>query len=65
MFLYLTLTRISNCITIEDIHSVADDVTLSWYLEAYVLWLFRWVLFCNTHNNMVDNVLVPDHPNDR
>jgi hypothetical protein len=28
------------------------------YLEAYLLWLFKWVMFCNAHDNSVDKTLL-------
>jgi hypothetical protein len=36
-----------------------DEATLSRYLEAYLLWLFGWLLFCNAHDNSVDKTFVP------
>src|SRR5438105_11887251 len=34
-----------------------DSVTRS--LEAYLLWLFGWIMFKNSHGNNVDRVLMP------
>ena len=27
---------------------------MRWHLEAYLLWLFGWVLFTSTHHNIFD-----------
>jgi hypothetical protein len=32
----------------------ADEKTVSLYLEAYILWLFGFVMFCNTQGHAVD-----------
>lgn len=34
------------------------DNQVSWHLEAYVLWLFSWVLFTSSHGDSVDARLV-------
>ena len=36
----------------------ADDQQVSRHLEAYVLWLFGWVLFTTSHGNSVDARLI-------
>ena len=39
-----------------------DDVQeyqLTLYLEAYLLWLFGWVMFTGSHRNTVDARLIP------
>jgi hypothetical protein len=33
---------------------------MSRYLEVCLLWLFRWVRFCNAHDNCVDKTLLPN-----
>ena len=37
----------------------ADDDSVSKSLEAYLLWLFGYVMFNNGHGNSVDKILVP------
>ena len=37
----------------------ADDDSVSRSLEAYLLWLFGFVMFCNGHGNSVDRILMP------
>src|SRR5438105_11057602 len=37
----------------------ADDDSVSRSLEAYLLWLFGWIMFNNSHGNSVDRVLMP------
>ena len=34
-----------------------DEVFVS--MEAYLLWLFGWVMFCNAHGNACDKLLIP------
>ena len=37
----------------------ADDDSVSRSLEAYLLWLFGYVMFNNGHGNSVDKILIP------
>ena len=32
---------------------------VSHHMEAYLLWLFGWVMFCTTHGDTVDARLIP------
>ena len=40
-------------------HPDADDFSVTRCLEAYLLWLFGWVMFCGTYGNSVDKELIP------
>src|SRR5438128_4585459 len=40
------------------LHEDADDYSVSRSLEAYLLWLFGAMMFCNTHGDSVDKVLM-------
>ena len=37
----------------------ADDYSVTRSLEAYLLWLFGYILFNNSHGHCVDRVLLP------
>nr|XP_034580881.1 protein MAIN-LIKE 2-like [Setaria viridis] len=37
----------------------ADEATVARHLEAYLLWLFGWTLFCTSQGNSVPKHLVP------
>jgi len=37
----------------------ADDATVARHLEAYLLWLFGWVLFCSSQGDSCPKQLVP------
>ena len=37
----------------------ADDETVARHLEAYLLWLFGWVMFCSTQGNSVRANMIP------
>ena len=37
----------------------ADEDSVTRSLEAYLLWLFRYIMFNNSHGAYVDRVLVP------
>jgi len=37
----------------------ADDETVSRHLEAYILWLFGWVMFCNSQGSSAPKHLIP------
>ena len=37
----------------------ADEYSVTRSLEAYLLWLFGYILFNNTHGNLVDRILLP------
>jgi hypothetical protein len=41
-----------------EIHPNADKTIVWRYVEAYVMWLFKWVMFCNADENSVDKTLV-------
>ena len=36
----------------------ADDYAVVRHLEAYLLWLFRWIMFTSTHGNSVRKELI-------
>ena len=36
----------------------ANDDSVSRSLEAYLLWLFGWIMFNNSHRNNIDKVLM-------
>ena len=37
----------------------ADEYIVTRSLEAYLLWLFGYIMFNNTHGNSVDRILLP------
>ena len=37
----------------------ADEYSVTRSLEAYLLWLFGYIIFNNTHGNSVDRILLP------
>jgi hypothetical protein len=37
----------------------ADDPTSNRFLEVYLLWLFWWVLFCESAGDSVSRYLIP------
>ena len=37
----------------------ADDFTVARHLEAYLLWLFDWVMFCSSQGDSCPKQLVP------
>ena len=37
----------------------ADEYSVIRSLEAYLLWLFGYIMFNNTHGNSVDRILLP------
>ena len=37
----------------------ADENSVTRSLEAYLLWLFGYIMFNNTHGNSVDRILLP------
>ena len=39
--------------------SYADEYSVTRSLEAYLLWLFGYIMFNNTHGNSVDRILLP------
>ena len=41
------------------LHEDADDYSVDRSLEAYLLWLFGYIMFNNTHGNTVDKILLP------
>jgi hypothetical protein len=41
------------------LHPDADLYSVNRSLEAYLLWLFGYIMFNNTHGNSVDRVLLP------
>nr|ABA94023.1 transposon protein, putative, Mutator sub-class [Oryza sativa Japonica Group] len=44
--------------TVEQLQAEADEYSYSRCLEAYLLWLFGWVMFCGSHGHAVDKGLV-------
>nr|AAX92751.1 transposon protein, putative, mutator sub-class [Oryza sativa Japonica Group]ABA91495.1 transposon protein, putative, Mutator sub-class [Oryza sativa Japonica Group] len=44
--------------TVEQLQAEADEYSYSRCLEAYLLWLFGWVMFCCGHGHAVDKGLV-------
>jgi Plant mobile domain len=47
------------CLQAALLDDFVDDDSVSRCLEAYLLWLFGWILFNNGHGNSVDKVLMP------
>jgi hypothetical protein len=49
----------------------ADDQTSDRFLEVYLLWLFGWVLFCESAGDSVSRYMIPwlrgspTHPSSR
>jgi hypothetical protein len=37
----------------------ADDQTSDRFLEVYLLWLFGWVLFCESAGDSVSRCMIP------
>ena len=37
----------------------ADEYSVTRSLEAYLLWLFGYIMFNNTYGNSVDSILLP------
>ena len=37
----------------------ADDATVASHLEAYILWLFGWIMFCTSQGDSCPKQLVP------
>jgi hypothetical protein len=37
----------------------ADDATVARHLEAYILWLFGWIMFCSSQGDSCPKQLVP------
>ena len=37
----------------------ADEYNVTRSLEAYLLWLFGYIMFNNTHGNSVDRIFLP------
>ena len=37
----------------------ANEYSVTKSLEAYLLWLFGYIMFNNTHGNSVDRILLP------
>src|SRR5688572_1549827 len=37
----------------------ANDATVARHLEAYLLWLFGWIMFCTSQGNSVPKHLLP------
>ena len=36
-----------------------DEYSVTRSLEAYLLWLFGYIMFNNTHGNSIDRILLP------
>lgn len=43
---------------VDQLHPDADEYSFRRCLEAYLLWLFGWVMFCGTHGHVVDKGIV-------
>ncbi|XP_012700896.1 protein MAIN-LIKE 1-like [Setaria italica] len=43
----------------EYLRANADDAIVARHLEAYLLWLFNWILFCTSQGNSVPKHLLP------
>ena len=41
------------------IRNDADDATVARHLEAYILWLFGWIMFCSSQGDVCPKQLVP------
>ena len=37
----------------------ADDASIARHLEAYILWLFDWIMFCSSQGDSCPKKLVP------
>ena len=37
----------------------ADDATVTRHLEAYILWLFGWIMFCSSQGDSCPKQLIP------
>ena len=37
----------------------ADDATIARHLEAYILWLFGWIMFCSSQGDSCPKQLIP------
>ena len=37
----------------------ADDATVARHLEAYILWLFGWIMFCSSQGDSCPKQLIP------
>ena len=47
------------CIQPTQLDADADEYSVTRSLEAYLLWLFGYIMFNNTHVNSVDRILLP------
>ena len=54
-YVYLSIYRLLQPGMLAD---EADEYSVSRSLEAYLLWLFGSIMFCNGHGNSVDKILL-------
>ena len=47
------------CMQPTQLDANADEYSVTRSLEAYLLWLFGYIMFNNTHGNSVDRILLP------
>ena len=47
------------CMQPTQLDADADEYSVTRSLEAYLLWLFGYIMFNNTHGNSVDRILLP------
>ena len=47
------------CVQADYMADEADDLTSDRFLEVYLLWLFGWVLFCESAGDSVSRYLLP------
>ena len=47
------------CMQPTQLDADADEYSVTRSLEAYLLWLFGYIIFNNTHGNSVDRILLP------
>ena len=55
----LVLINVHLFYTVRQFAHDADDDSVTRSLEAYLLWLFGYIMFNNSHRAYVDRVLVP------
>jgi hypothetical protein len=47
------------CVQVDYMADDADDPTSDMFLEVYLLWLFEWVLFCESAGDSVSRYMIP------
>ena len=58
IFVVLTRLWLTCMLQADYIHPDADEAAVARHLEAYLLWLFGWILFTSSHGNSVGKELV-------